>query len=493
MQTKQDYLQLADNLIGNYPQLGVLWRARDPALLWMVESIAAMLASHSAQTEVSVMEAFEKVRDSTVLADAAMRGIVPSATPAKWLVAASNTGNTTARIEVGRMLLDADGLPWVASSVAEIPPGDSVDIEASQYRVVAFTHKVSESSPLYPVPIPESDDGSFLSGLSVSDDAGAFEYRERYTNTLPGDRVFHIEANDRKQIYVRFGVDNVAGVQPQKGETITLNVGYSHGAGAAPKQGSPFSLAYISSPTDVQLILTAKQVVALGQNPIGMDVLRDIARFPSVYDHNAVYLGEFDFLVRRKFPTLKFVNVWNERTEELARGASTENINQLFCAVVSESGLELTQDYSGSGATVIADEQLTDLQLEIRSAIEATDDSYKPLRFYPVIRFPVPVTITARVATNYVDGDAVEQIIDVLLKRFGETSAASRRRMMPSHQDIYSTLTAGIPFFRSGKTELIVQVGDIPRNIPELWTYLSRESMYVTVERMNATSPSWGY
>ena len=460
----------------------------------MIESIAAMLASHSAQTEVAVMESFEKVRDSTVLADAAMRGIVPSATPAKWLLTATNAGNAVARLEIGRILLDADGLQWVINSVTEIPAGGSADVEAVQYRVVSFSHDVTESSPLYPVPIPESDDGSFLSGLSVSDDAGAFEYRERYTNTLPGDRVFHLEANDRQQIYVRFGIDGLVGVQPQKGAKITVNIGYSFGHGASPKSGSPFSLAYISSPTDTQVTLTAKQVIDPGQNPIGMDVLRDIARFPSVYDHNAVYLGEFDFLVRRKFPSLKFVNVWNERAEELARGASTENINQLCCAVVSESGYELVQDYSGSAATsAIPEASLTALQISIRATVEAADDSYKPLRFYPTIRFAVPVTIRVKVAANYADGNISGEITDALLRKFGVDSPSSRRRQIPTHHDIYGTLVAEVQALRAGKSELIVSVGEIPANIPEMWFFISQNSMEVTVERMNAISPSWGY
>jgi hypothetical protein len=56
-----------------------------------------------------------------------------------------------------------------------------------------------------------------------------------------------------------------------------------------------------------------------GQNPMPMSVLRDLARYPSVYDNNAVFLGEFDFLVRRNFPTLQFLSVWNESAEEQAR------------------------------------------------------------------------------------------------------------------------------------------------------------------------------
>jgi hypothetical protein len=45
-----------------------------------------------------------------------------------------------------------------------------------------------------------------------------------------------------------------------------------------------------------------------------------------------LYLGEFDFLVRRNYTTLKFLSVWNETMEEDARGANVANINTLFVA-----------------------------------------------------------------------------------------------------------------------------------------------------------------
>ncbi len=43
----------------------------------------------------------------------------------------------------------------------------------------------------------------------------SFSYRDRYVNTFPDDRVFHIEADDRQRVYVRFGFDGVVGVQPR--------------------------------------------------------------------------------------------------------------------------------------------------------------------------------------------------------------------------------------------------------------------------------------
>lgn len=38
-----------------------------------------------------------------------------------------------------------------------------------------------------------------------------------------------------------------------------------------------------------------------GQDPGSLPSLRDAASYPALYDDNAVFLGEFDYLVRKRF------------------------------------------------------------------------------------------------------------------------------------------------------------------------------------------------
>jgi len=115
-------------------------------------------------------------------------------------------------------------------------------------------------------------------------------------NTAAGERVFHVEVDDRQQTYVRFGLDGVVGVQPLDGTEITVAVSYTAGA-ISPAYGSPFSFEYIGSPAEASLDLKMDALLQAGQNPLDMSVLRDLARYPSVYDDNAVFLGEFDYVV----------------------------------------------------------------------------------------------------------------------------------------------------------------------------------------------------
>jgi hypothetical protein len=107
-----------------------------------------------------------------------------------------------------------------------------------------------------------------------------------------------------------------------------------------PGKGSPFSLEYAYTPTESLITIEMVELMIAGSDPLGIPALRELSRYPSIYNESAVYLGEFDFLVRRTITNLPFLSVWNEQVEEQARGPSVDNINRLFvsfCEPVNSS------------------------------------------------------------------------------------------------------------------------------------------------------------
>lgn len=497
MLTKADFQQAIGDSIANYPAIAPLYLAGDPRITQHLDAMATMLAMFSAQIETAMAEPFEKTRDATVLADAAMRGIVRKATPARVRISALNKGVSTFQVESGRTVLDSAGMTYRIETSASIAAGEQATFEALQLRVGTVRHVVTNAEPFYAIEIPAAEDGSFLCGLAVNDADGEFIHRERYVNTLPDERVFHIEADDRQRVYVRFGFDGVVGVQPKDGHQIILSVLYSAGA-VSSAFGSPFSFEYLGSPAEAAVELTMDSLLVPGQNPPEMSVLRDLARYPSVYDHNAVFLGEFDFLVRRHFPTLQFLSVWNESAEEQARGPSLDNINTLFVACLSAVGdesvlAELSPDAPVAPA-IIPEASLTGAQLEIRRSILAADDSYK-VRFLTPVRSKINMAITARIATSYVASDVREKIAEAILSEFGAAAAASRRgRNRPLYQRVYALLRERIAALTGGNADLTVNIVE-PAALssrPEMWRYVAADSLSITVETANIITPSWG-
>lgn len=496
MLTKADFQQAIRDNIASFPTIAALYQAGDPRVTQHVDAIATMLGMFSAQIEVAQAEPFDKVRNSTVLADAAMRGIVRKAAPARVRLRAQNAATAPYSLSSGRTLLDSIGRAYRVETAVVVPAGGSALFEATQVRYVEIPHVVRDSQPFYAIEIPPPEDDSFLCSIGVADAAGSFEHRERYVNTGPGERVFHVEADDQQRVYARFGYEGVVGVQPADGAAITLTVGRTAGHIQVPG-GTPFSFEYLSGPAESMVEFSMDAMLSAGQHPIPMSVLRDLARYPSVYDSNAVFLGEFDFLVRRNFPDLRFLSVWNEAAEEAVRGASADNINAIFVACLGRDGQETVLDGGMDPAAVPPPARitaLTDKQRAIRDAIRAADDSYR-VYFLTPVRAPISLTISATVPTSYVSSDVRRRIMEVILTEYGEHSQAARRgRNQPRYQSIYSLLRQRVPALGVGSADLRLSIVSAPglANRPELWRYVSPESLTVSVETANIVAPSWG-
>lgn len=496
MLVKADFQQAIRDSIGNFPAIAPLYQAGDPRVMQHLDAMATMLAMFSAQVDAAQAEPFEKVRDATVLADAAMRGIVRKGSPARVRLRADNKASAAISIQSGRTLTDSSGRAYRVETSVLVPAMGFATFEATQVRFVTIAHAVTQSRPFYAIEVPEGDDGGYVCSIAVSDANGAFEFRDRYVNTAVDERVFHVEADDRQRIYARLGYSGVVGYQPPDGASLNLTTGYTAGdIQVAP--GAPFAFEYVNAPVESYLEIKMDAMLIPGQNPIPMSALRDLARYPSVYDSNAVFLGEFDFLVRRNFPGLRFLSVWNEATEEQVRGANLSSVNALFVACLSEGGGEtvlLATDPDDPPSPVrTADESWTPTQRAIREVIRTADDSYR-VHFVSPVRSPIAVTIAATVPTSYIAADVRQKIAEAILTEYGEQAMASRRgRNQPLYQSVYALLRKRVDALGVGASDLQVSIAAPPAasNKPELWRFVSVDSLTVTVETANIIAPSW--
>ncbi len=496
MLTKPDFQKTIEDSIANYPALAPLYRTGDPRILQGLDAMAAMLAMFSSQLETAMAEPFEKTRDSTVLADAAMRGVIRKANPARVRVLASNDNSTPFSVDTGRVITDSGGLPYIIETAAVIPANGSGSFDAVQVKKETLSHTVSGSVPFYAIEIPASSDDTYLSGVSVSDADGSFEYRERYVNTFPGERIYHIEADDTQRVYVRFGQADVVGVQPVDGQVITLTISRTAGD-VSPASGSPFSFEYLQSPQESAVALSMEALLEKGANPPDMATMRDLVKYPSVYNHSAVFLGEFDFVVRRKYSDTQFLSIWNESIEETARGPSVDHINTLFVACLSAEGSESVliepDPYSPVAPNFIEESSLTETQQGMRDLILNADNSYR-VKFVTPVRSEIVISIDVKISTAYVAGDVQSKIIETILAEYGESQPGTRRSTKPLYKKVYHLLKTNVPALADANADIKVDIADTVGNYrPELWRYVSPVSLTVIVSSENVLPPStWG-
>ena len=494
MITKQEFSQAAFSSIADYPTLEVLYQAKDPRLFQNIEAIATMLAMFSAQLEVAQAEPFEKTKDSTVLADAAMRGVIPKAVPNVLSIKIENEASVAIEIGAGRVLLDSSGRYLRVDNSVQVNAQSTSYVNVTQLYSINNAHTVTENRPFYEIPVSMKHEESFLSGIRVFGEAGdEYTYSDRYVAVGAGEKVYHIEVDEKQNFYIRFGYKGIVGVQPEKDAKFTIQAFYTFGLVETYNKGDQVVFEVNQSLNDAYVKLSIEAVLSTGEAPISTAVLRELTKYPSVYNKNAVYLGEFDYLIRSNFPTLGFLSVWNEAAEEIARAPSTSNINSLFIAVVGDTGQE---DYDlyvpGQAPTEVT--ELTILQQKIKDAVYKADDSYRVRFIKPMVR-EIAVTITANVSTSYDQTVVRNQIKTAVLEKYGQNSVImSRGKAKPKYQELYTHIKKNVSALSVGSADLRIVLEDLAQydQFPELWQYIDSTKLTIVVNVENVSTNAWG-
>ncbi|AIY41972.1 hypothetical protein LT85_2814 [Collimonas arenae] len=238
--SKEDFDRVIVNSVSQFPELAALYQVGDPRLLQAQSAIAQMMAMMSQQLEIGAMEPFDKVRDSTILADASLKGLMPMAIPARVRVRVENPTGAPFSIAAGRGLLDSSGRMYVADLPVTVPADGAGYAELLQKQVRTIAHTVSVSQPFYKIEVSQPSDGRFISGISIADASGTpYIYSVEFTNVANGDKVFHVECDECRRLFVVFGYAGYVGYQPSVGEVLTLTV-YEATGDVRPDAGSPF-------------------------------------------------------------------------------------------------------------------------------------------------------------------------------------------------------------------------------------------------------------
>lgn len=125
--------------------------------------------------------------------------------------------------------------------------------------------------------------------------------------------------------------------------------------------------------------------------------------------------------------------------------------------------------------------------------IEDADNSYR-VRFLTPVRSKIQMTIVATVSTAYIASDVRSQIIEAIIDEYGEAQPGSRRGIAkPLYKRVYALLKEKIPALTDANADVRVTIVDLPGLYrPELWRYVSTDSLSVTVTTDNVLPPAWG-
>lgn len=466
----------AINAASSYPDAASLIQAGDPLVLAQLSAQAAMLELLGAHTEVAQFEPYLKARDATVLADASLKGILPLGRACRVRLSIFNPGPGVFTLAAGRRFQDSAGRYYVADTGLSVAAGTTGTLDCTQKTSRTVTHTVSVATPFYKMQVAFEDEGAYLNTLEVWKGGVMFTYAPDWFNVAAGDQAYQVETDELRRLWVCMGSNTVIGYGVQAGDVFELRLTECEGRVENQSAGSAFTLEYTYSTVDGLIKATLAEVLDQGANPLTMDELRVMAQYPSIYDHNAVYLGQFGAMLRRYLSPITFLSVWNEQVEEAVRGADVANINTLFV-----SGL-----VSGMTNTVF--------ESRVRDLIRRADDSYK-VQFVPKADVAVPLTVDCKVSVVHEESAVRAQVKAVLLESYGYgRSAVSRGMSNPlREQAIREKLKPGVPALQDDHADFRITLTLPSTALPENYLHLTDASITVNVSRVTTGNGLWGY
>lgn len=463
------------NALGDYPDIAERWQVQDPTVTAMLTAIRELVIALSQDNAVNIIEPFIKSKDSTIIADAINKGILPVATPCQYWLSIENNGAAKITLSAGRVVEDGLGREWRLLSAVTIGAGERAQVLCEQSTQISHTFSIAASQPFFRASLPVADD-MYLASISVKNNSSntLFDYAPKFMNAAAGSAVYTLLTDDLKQITLMFGDTARVGQTVQAGEsyTVTLTQCYGEVDTTTLKQASLQNIT-ASDETSLNLYFKYGGLQRAAANPLSVSQMRLLASFPATYDQNAVFMGNFDFLVRQHFMSrFSYMAIWNETTQEKFYGASLDNINHMNLTVVAKDPNEqarLTDDICKLVAT--ADSLLIG-RVRLKSVQER----------------PYNITVNAILAGVH-DADSVRtQIQELLLQHYGRgTIAASHPNLDGfNRQEIATLMRNHIPAFQDRISDFTIlgeTITDDNRIKPHHWLYLTRESIAVNITR----------
>lgn len=456
----------------NDAEIVARYEVGDPLVVQQIKANAAYLALLAREIDVASLEPFIKTRERSIIADATNKGILPIATPCQYTLEIKNNGTSTVSLSAGRIIEDnAGGRPWRLLASATVNAGQTVEViaEQSETRVVQYTVPIPTES-FHKAEITLSPD-MFLAGITVKDDLdNVYTRYPRWMNVAKEDYAVNLTTDSFRRLFVEFGDNDRAGRTAIAGEVYAFTLIECYGAIDISRLKDA-SLVDIFNINEQKISVRFKTggLVRLGTNPLSTAQLRALATYPSLYDENAVFLGNFDYLARKKFMSrCDYLAIWNETVQERAYlSPSIDNINHLFCCVAPKTG-----------------ENLVNLQADIGLAIGIADNLYQDRVVFSLVdEKPYPITIKGRLAASHNRLEVEAQLKTLLVEKYGKGTLAASRWLEYgfNRQEIINLIKKNITAFQDNISDFTVILPldeSLPiKNKPHEWVFMDEANI----------------
>lgn len=476
MSERSKILESINSNINDYPDIAERWRVGDPTVRAMLTSIVEAAIFLKRDNDVNSIEPFIKSKNRTIIADAINKGVLPVATPCQYQLTVENGSSATLTLSQGRLVEDGTGRQWRLLSAVTIQAGGAKTVLVEQSVVNRVNMTVPINEPFYKVALATTDD-AYFSAITVSNitTGEAYQHTPKFMNAGINQPAYTLQSDNLKNINVIFGANDRAGMTVQAGETYEFVITQSYGeVDPTSLKQAALSEIFTNDESALNLYFKSGDMMRAGANPLTIDQLRLLASFPAMYDRNAVFMGNFTFLIMQHFMSrFSYMAVWNETTHERYYGADLDNINHLNLAVVTKS----------SNASERA-QLITDISQMVARADSLLEGRVKVMA---VVERPYQIEIKGRLAGVH-DLDSVKvQIKELLLAGYGKGSLAAIHHNADGFnlQEIATRLRENITAFQDRISDFTVSGEDVASQPvkPHEWAFLDDDSITINLTR----------
>lgn len=476
MSERNNILESIGSHLNDYPEIAERWRAGDPTVRAMLTSIVEVAVFLKRDNDVNAIEPFIKSKNRTIIADAINKGIFPVATPCQHKITIENTAKNTMTLSQGRLIEDGTGRQWRLLAAVTLAADETKAVLAEQSIINKARVTIPVNEPFYTLSLTTTDDAYFSSiGITNVTSGEVYQHTPKFMNAGINQPAYTLQSDNLTNINVIFGATDRAGKTVQAGEVYEISITQSYGeVDPTSLRQASLSEIYISDESQLNTYFKAGDMTRAGANPLTINQLRLLASFPAMYDRNAVFMGNFTFLIMQHFMSrLNYMAIWNETAHERYYGASLDSINHLNLAIIPRL------DNSSEKAQLI-----TDIQQLVARADSLLDGR---VRIMNAIERPYQITITGRLAAVH-DIDSVRvQIKELLLVGYGKGSLAANHHNADGFnlQELSTRLRNSVSAFQDRISDFTVTGEDVAiRPVkPHEWAFLSDASITINLTR----------
>lgn len=476
MQERNKILASINSNINDYPDIAERWRAGDPTVRAMLTSIVEAVVYLKRDNDLSIVEPFIKSKNRTIIADAINKGVLPVATPCQHLITVENTVNETITLSQGRLIEDGTGRQWRLLSSVTVARLEVKTVLAEQSIINRMENTIPINEPFYSISLSTTDEAYFSAiGVVNATTNETYYHAPKFMNAGINEPAYTLQSDNLKDINIIFGASDRAGKTVQAGDVYEISLTQTYGE-VDPASLSQAALAEIfnGNESKLNIYFKAGDMVRAGANPLTVNQLRLLASFPSMYDRNAVFMGNFTFLVMQHFMNrFNYMAIWNETINERYYGGSFESINHLHLTVAPKSSNPAEKA-----------QLISDIQQLVARADSLLDGRVKVVE---LVERPYPLTITGRLSSVH-DIDSVRtQIKELLLASYGKGSLAAIHHNADGFNmnEIATRIRTLVTAFQDRISDFSISSEDVTANPvkPHEWAYLSEGSITINLSR----------